>query len=74
MGSFLQREGTEEQKDTMEATGWERNTHWQGKKEERGRPSVIEGRLFRGEKNRATETAMKPEEEGHGPPCHPDTL
>lgn len=37
----------------------EKCTHWQGKKKERGRPSVIEGGLFRGEKNRATETAME---------------
>lgn len=46
-------------------------THWQEKKKERGRPSVREGGLFRGEKNRATETAMEPEDERHGPPCHP---
>lgn len=56
----------------MGATEWGRNTHTgRKKKKERGRPSGKEGGLFRGEKNRATETAMEPEEEGRGPPCHP---
>lgn len=55
----------EEQRDTMGATEWGRNTHTgRKKKQERGRPSGREGGLFRGEKNRATETAMEPEEEG----------
>jgi hypothetical protein len=49
----------------------EKYTHWQEKKKERGRPSVRAGGLFRGEKNHAMETAMKPEEEVHGPSCHP---
>lgn len=32
-----------------------RNTHWQGRKRERGKPSVRENGLFRGEKNHTTE-------------------
>lgn len=46
-------------------------THWQGRKRERGRPSVREPGLFRGRKTtQLRETAMESEEEGRGPPCH----
>lgn len=76
LGSFLlrgQRRGVQKSRKTpwKPQNGRGNNTHWQEKKKERGRPSVREGGLFRGEKNHAMETAMKPEEEGHGPPCHP---